>query len=54
VKLTVIVPDYARGKTGQLNAGTVRDDGWRELPHTAVKPTRLIISFKIVNYAHPR
>jgi hypothetical protein len=43
VKLTVIVPDYATSKTGPLTDGTVRDDGWRELPLTAGKPTTLLI-----------
>jgi hypothetical protein len=43
VKLTVTVPDYATGKTGPLTGGTLRDDGWRELPLTAGKPTTLLI-----------
>jgi hypothetical protein len=43
VKLTVIVPDYATGKTGRLTDGAVREDGWRELPLTAGKPTTLLI-----------
>jgi hypothetical protein len=43
VKLTVIVPDYATGKTGPLTDGTVKEDGWRELPLTAGKPTTLLI-----------
>jgi|GEM_PF-4846084 len=43
VKLTVIVPEYATSKTGPLTAGTMREDGWRELPLTSGKPT----SFRI-------
>ena len=46
VKLTVIVPDYATGKTGPLTDGTVKEDGWRELPLTAGKPTTLLIPTK--------
>ena len=43
VKLTVIVPDYATGKTGPLTDGTVREDGWRELPLTPGEPTSVLI-----------
>jgi hypothetical protein len=43
VKLTVIVPDYATSKTGPLTNGTVREDGWRELPLTAGEPTTVRI-----------
>jgi hypothetical protein len=46
VKLTVTVPDYATGKTGPLTGGTLRDDGWRELPLPAGKPTTLLIPTK--------
>ncbi|WP_396159872.1 sialidase family protein [Flavobacterium sp.] len=46
VKLTVIVPKYATSKTGPLTAGTVRDDGWRELPLTPGEPTTLRIPSK--------
>jgi hypothetical protein len=46
VKLTVIVPDYATGKTGPLTDGTVREDGWRELPLTPGEPTTLLIPTK--------
>jgi hypothetical protein len=46
VKLTVIVPDYATGIAGPLTAGTVRDDGWRELPLTPGEPTTLLIPTK--------
>ena len=46
VKLTVTVPDYATGKTGPLTGGTLRDDGWRELPLTPGEPTTLLIPKK--------
>ena len=46
VKLTVIVPDYATSKTGPLTAGTVRENGWRELPLTPGEPTTLLIPTK--------
>ncbi|MFZ4768482.1 MAG: hypothetical protein ACOYMN_26345, partial [Roseimicrobium sp.] len=46
VKLTVIVPDYATSKTGPLTAGTVRNDGWRELPLTPGEPTSVLIPTK--------
>jgi hypothetical protein len=46
VKLTVIVPDYATSKTGPLTAGTLKEDGWRELPLTPGEPTTLLIPTK--------
>ena len=46
VKLTVIVPDYATSKTGPLTEGTLKDDGWRELPLTAGESTTVLIPIR--------